>query len=57
VAQFKRVSVFGGRSITSEVYDNTIKIGSKLAEEGCVVFCGGGKGVMEAISKGVKKKN
>ena len=57
MAQFKRVSVFGGRSITSEVYDNTIKIGSKLAEEGCVVFCGGGKGVMEAISKGVKNKN
>ena len=55
--QLKRVSVFGGRSITSEVYDNTIKIGSKLAEEGYLVFCGGGKGVMEAISKGVKNKN
>ena len=55
--RLKRVSVFGGRSITSTVYDNTIIIGSKLAEEGFLVFCGGGKGVMEAISKGVKNKN
>ena len=55
--RLKRVSVFGGRSITNAVYDNTIKIGSKLAEEGYLVFCGGGKGVMEAISKGVKNKN
>ena len=50
----KRVSVFGGREITKEIYDNTVFLGEKLGNEGYVVFCGGGNGVMEAISKGVK---
>lgn len=50
----KRVSVFGGREITEEIYDNTVSLGEKLGNEGYVVFCGGGNGVMEAISKGVK---
>jgi len=50
----KRVSVFGGREITKEIYDNTVSLGEKLGNEGYVVFCGGGNGVMEAISKGVK---
>ena len=50
----KRVSVFGGREITEEIYDNTVSLGEKLGNEGYVVFCGGGQGVMEAISKGVK---
>ena len=46
-----RISVFGGRNITPEVYENTVEIGRLLAQEGFLVFCGGGKGVMEAISK------
>ena len=50
-----RISVFGGRNITPEVYENTVEIGCLLAQEGFLVFCGGGKGVMEAISKGVSK--
>ena len=50
----RRVSVFGGREITKEIYDNTVLLGEKLGNEGYTVFCGGGKGVMEAISKGVK---
>ena len=53
----KRVSVFGGRDIPSDIYKDTIEIGERLADQGYVVFCGGGKGVMEAISKGVKNKN
>ena len=55
--QNKRVSVFGGRDIQSEIYQDTIEIGERLADEGFIIFCGGGKGVMEAISKGVKNKN
>ena len=53
----KRVSVFGGRDIQSDIYQDTIEIGERLADEGFIIFCGGGKGVMEAISKGVKNKN
>ena len=53
----KGVSVFGGRVITKEVYDDTVIIGKQLAKEGYIVFCGGGQGVMEAISKGVKSEN
>jgi uncharacterized protein (TIGR00725 family) len=50
-----RISVFGGRNITLEVYENSVEIGRLLAQEEFLVFCGGGKGVMEAISKGVSK--
>ena len=49
----QRISVFGGRDITPEVYEDTLEIGRRLAEEGYLVFCGGGAGVMEAIAKGV----
>ena len=49
----QRISVFGGRDITPEVYEDTLEIGRRLADEGYLVFCGGGVGVMEAIAKGV----
>ncbi len=49
----QRISVFGGRDITPEVYEDTLEIGRRLADEGYLVFCGGGTGVMEAIAKGV----
>ncbi len=49
----QRISVFGGRDITLEVYEDTLEIGRRLAHEGYLVFCGGGAGVMEAIAKGV----
>ena len=52
-----RISVFGGREISKDIYINTLEIGRKLAEENFLVFCGGGEGVMEAISKGVQEKN
>jgi len=50
-----RIAVFGGRNITPEVYEKSVEIGGLLAQEKFLVFCGGGKGVMEAISKGVFK--
>jgi len=49
----QRISVFGGRDITPEMYADTLEIGRRLADEGYLVFCGGGAGVMEAIAKGV----
>ena len=49
----QRISVFGGRDITPDVYEDTLEIGRRLANEGYLVFCGGGAGVMEAIAKGV----
>ena len=49
----QRISVFGGRDITPDVYEDTLEIGRRLADEGYLVFCGGGTGVMEAIAKGV----
>ena len=50
-----RISVFGGRDITPDVYENSVEIGRLLAREGYLVFCGGGQGVMEAISKGISE--
>ena len=35
-----RISVFGGRNITPEVYENSVEIGRLLAQEGFLVFCG-----------------
>lgn len=52
-----RIAVFGGRDISKEIYQDTVKIGERLAKENYLVFCGGGEGVMEAICKGVKKGN
>ena len=49
----QRISVFGGRDITPDVYQDTLEIGRRLADERYMVFCGGGAGVMEAIAKGV----
>ena len=49
----QRISVFGGRDITLDVYEDTLEIGRRLADEGYLVFCGGGAGVMKAIAKGV----
>lgn len=48
-----RISVFGGRHITNDVYEHTVELGRSMAEEEYLVFCGGGPGVMEAIAKGV----
>jgi len=51
-----RISVFGGRDINRTTYNDTVKIGQNLARENYLVFCGGGFGVMEAISKGVSNE-
>jgi hypothetical protein len=48
-----RISVFGGREINDDIYADVVDLGSQLAKNNYLVFCGGGSGVMEAISKGV----
>ena len=50
-----KISVFGGRTVGKELYAETVEIGRLMAEENWLVFCGGGSGVMEAVSKGVKE--
>ena len=57
MTNLRRVSVFGGREITQDIYDETVILGNMLAKEGYTIFCGGGRGVMEAISKGAEKRN
>jgi len=52
-----RIAVLGGREITDEIYQDTEEIGKKLALKNFLVFCGGGKGVMEAVCKGVESGN
>ena len=50
-----RISVFGGRDITDGIYNDAYELGKLLAKEGFLVYCGGGNGVMEAVSKGVNE--
>ena len=50
-----RIAVLGGRQISDNIYQKAYKLGGLLAKEGYLVYCGGGKGVMEAISKGVSE--
>ena len=50
-----RISVFGGRKISTENYENAYNLGKLLNKNKYLVYCGGGEGVMEAIAKGVKE--
>ncbi|MBC8400680.1 MAG: TIGR00725 family protein [Candidatus Marinimicrobia bacterium] len=50
-----RIAVFGGREISTELYKLTRELGKLLAKEEWLVFCGGGSGVMEAISRGMSE--
>lgn len=50
-----RISVFGGRDITDSIYNDAYELGKLLAKEDYLVYCGGGNGVMEAVSKGVNE--
>ena len=49
-----KIAVFGGRIVPKDLYMETVKIGQLMARENWLVFCGGGAGVMEAISRGIK---
>ena len=38
-----RISVFGGRDITDSIYNDAYELGKLLAQEGYLVYCGGGE--------------
>ena len=48
-----KISVFGGRDVTEKIYKQACRLGVLLNKNNYLVYCGGGKGVMEAIAKGV----
>jgi len=49
---YRLVSVIGGNVASCSEYGFAFSLGSLLAENGYTVVCGGGSGVMEAVSKG-----
>ncbi|MEO0233724.1 MAG: TIGR00725 family protein [candidate division WOR-3 bacterium] len=53
---YKLIGVIGGSVIDEPLFQEVVKIGEMLANFKVPVICGGGTGVMEAISKGVKNK-
>lgn len=50
------IAVIGGYSCSKKVYKLAERLGELIAQEGWVLICGGGSGVMEAACKGAKKK-
>ena len=51
------ISVVGGHKKTKRAYKVAEELGRLVAQEGWVLICGGGSGVMEAACKGAKEKN
>ncbi len=49
------VSVIGASRASAELAAKAEELGELLAARGCVVFCGGREGVMEAVARGVKR--
>ncbi|HSV65930.1 MAG TPA: LOG family protein [Mycobacteriales bacterium] len=52
-----QVAICGPRDCTEEDAANAYRIGELLAEQGAVVICGGGRGVMAAVAAGVRAKD
>ena len=50
------VGVVGGYRCSKAVYKIAEELGSLIANEGWVLVCGGGSGVMEAACRGAKSK-
>jgi len=48
------VAVIGGYKCSKKAYEIAEKVGFLIAQEGWILICGGGRGVMEAASKGAK---
>lgn len=49
------ISVIGGSSISVKVEELAAKVGTMIAEFGCILVCGGLGGAMEAAAEGAKK--
>jgi len=50
------VAVVGGHKCSKKIYRIAEELGSLIAQQGWVLVCGGGPGVMEATCKGAKKQ-
>ncbi|MGH3739078.1 MAG: hypothetical protein ACRDT6_26290 [Micromonosporaceae bacterium] len=52
-----QVAVCGPRFCTDDDAANARRVGELLAEQGAVVICGGGTGVMAAVAAGVRSRD
>jgi len=50
------VVVVGGSKCSKKTYQEAQKLGNLIAQEGWILVCGGGSGVMEALCRGAKQK-
>ena len=50
------IAVVGGHKCSKKNYEVAIKLGRLIAQQGWVLICGGGPGVMEAASRGAKEQ-
>jgi len=50
------IAVVGGHKCSKKIYRIAEELGSLIAQQGWVLVCGGGPGVMEAACKGAKKQ-
>ena len=51
-----QVAVCGPRHCNEQDEANAHRVGQLLAEQGAVVLCGGGSGVMAAVARGVRSR-
>lgn len=51
----KIIAVIGGNIATEEIYEKAFQVGKIIAENDCILICGGLGGVMEAAAKGAKE--
>ena len=51
----KIIAVIGGNIATEEIYEKAFQAGKIIAENDCILICGGLGGVMEAAAKGAKE--
>ncbi len=50
------IGVVGGTKCSKKTYQEAQRLGELVAQEGWVLVCGGGSGVMEAACRGAKQK-
>ncbi|PIP13554.1 MAG: TIGR00725 family protein [bacterium (Candidatus Stahlbacteria) CG23_combo_of_CG06-09_8_20_14_all_34_7] len=51
---YKLIGIIGGSKTSPDIYDEAVSIGKALAIFNLPIICGGGNGIMEAVSKGMK---